>query len=189
MDDHSSWTPSIHADFVFIPGLQTPSEQAGALYPGDIPSEQARRYETEAEENDVDMHTVYLTHDIYSVAILAGAGYCTSTGNKFWIFFLAIICFVAQSGSLILAVLDMQPDASSIICCTRLLDHPVNVSENVRIGQWLAVGFSIFSLENIICVDTLAFINAIVSLFCYPQYQARTITSRLNEPAFPFNTE
>ena len=189
MDGHSSCTPSIYADFVFRPGLQTPFEQPGPPYPGDIPSEQSRRYEAEAEENDMDMHTVYLTHDIYSVAILAGAGYCKSTGAKLWIFFLAIICFVAQFGSLILAVLDLQPDDSSLICCTRLLGHPVNVSENVRIGQWLAFGFSIFSLENIICVDTLAFINAIVSLFCYPTYQARPIASRLYEPTFPSNTE
>jgi len=45
------------------------------------------------------------------------------------------------------------------------------VPATVRAGQWLAVIFSIFSLENIICIDTLAFLNAIISRALYPHYQ------------------
>ena len=115
------------------------------------------------EQEDDDFHTLYMTQDVYSMAIFAGAGYCGSELAMLWIFFVTLVCFGAQVGSLILAIVDLQPDDTSLICCTRLLGHPVNVSVTVRAGQWLAVMFSIFSLENIICIDTLAFINAIVS--------------------------
>ena len=115
------------------------------------------------EQEDEDFHTIYMTQDVYSMAIFAGAGYCGSELAMLWIFFVTLVCFGAQVGSLILAIADLQPDDTSLVCCTRLLGHPVNVSVTVRAGQWLAVMFSIFSLENIICIDTLAFINAIVS--------------------------
>lgn len=123
-----------------------------------------------AEEEAAEFHAIYMTPDIYSMAIFAGAGYCKSELAKLWILVIALACFVAQVGSLLLAIMDLQPD-SSRICCTKLLGHPVNVHGTVRAGQWLAVIFSIFSLENIICIDTLAFINTIISRALYPGYQ------------------
>lgn len=143
--------------------------RAGQLDPGPV----ARSTDIIEDDEDHDQMAVCLTQDIYSVAILAGAGFCPTAASKLWSFVLATVCFVAQSGSLVLAILDLQPDGSSLVCCTRLLGHPVNVSRNVRMGQWLAVGFSIFSLENIICMDTLAFINTLASLAFYPDYKVK----------------
>ena len=139
------------------------------------------------EQEDEDFHAIYLTQDIYSMAIFAGAGYCKSELAKVWIFGITLACFVAQVGSLLLAIVDLQPDDTSLVCCTRLLGHPVNVSVTVRAGQWLAVMFSIFSLENVICIDTLAFINALVfkvSIFQPPisTLPIQRLCDRMNDP-------
>jgi hypothetical protein len=63
---------------------------------------------------------------------------------------LCFFCFVVQIVSLAFAVQEQLSGGAGLICCTRLLDHPVNVSDTVRVGQWFALVFAVmFPCERI----------------------------------------
>jgi hypothetical protein len=96
-----------------------------------------------AEEEATEFHAIYMTPDIYSMAIFAGAGYCRSELAKLWIFVIALACFVAQVGSLFLAIIDLQPDDTSLICCTKLLGHPVSNSSSDSLSDSARVYFGL----------------------------------------------
>jgi hypothetical protein len=73
--------------------------------------------------------------------------------------FVTLATFTIQAASLAYCIIDKTGTNRSNNCCSTLLDSPVNVKTEVRLAQWFAVIYSLLSLENIICVDTLAYIN------------------------------
>jgi len=102
-----------------------------------------------SDEEYIATHTVSLTEDVYSVAILCSAGYCrvghsaTDCMSSIFIHFLTLATFTIQAASLIYCIIDKTESSRSINCCSTLIDHPVNVSLSVRLGQWCAVVYFI----------------------------------------------
>jgi hypothetical protein len=60
--------------------------------------------------------------------------------------FLCFFCFTVQIVSLAFAVQELSEawlPSGGLTCCSRILDHPVNVSDEVRVGQWFALVFAV----------------------------------------------
>jgi hypothetical protein len=60
--------------------------------------------------------------------------------------FLCFFCFTVQIVSLAFAVQELSEEwlpSGGLTCCSRILDHPVNVSDEVRVGQWFALVFAV----------------------------------------------
>jgi hypothetical protein len=118
----------------------------------------------DAEEYTAN-HTVGLTGDVYSMSILCNAGYCSSGNSRedmvtlLYVNLVTLATFIIQAASLAYCIIDKTGTNRSNNCCSTLLDSPVNVKTEVRLAQWFAVIYSLLSLENILCVDTLAYIN------------------------------
>ena len=82
--------------------------------------------------------------DCYSMVILAATSMGYGSRAFFVSLLLCLFCFLVQLLSLVFAILELWAGyEAGPICCARLLDHPVNVSLNVRLGQWFALVFSI----------------------------------------------
>ena len=101
------------------------------------------------DEEYIETHTVTLTQDVYSMAMLCSAGYCR-TGHSaadsmtsIYIHFLTLVTFTIQAASLVYCISDKTDSTRSINCCSTLIDHPVNVNLFVRLGQWCAVVYFI----------------------------------------------
>jgi hypothetical protein len=102
-----------------------------------------------SDEEYIETHTVTLTEDVYSMAMLCSAGYCrtghsaTDSMSSIYIHFLTLVTFTIQAASLIYCIIDKTESSRSINCCSTLMDHPVNVNLFVRLGQWCAVFYCI----------------------------------------------
>ena len=98
-----------------------------------------------SDEEYIETHTVTLTEDVYSMAMLCSAGYCRTghsaadSMSSIYIHFLTLVTFTIQAASLIYCIIDKTESSRSINCCSTLMDHPVNVNLFVRLGQWCAV--------------------------------------------------
>ena len=98
-----------------------------------------------SDEEYIETHTVTLTEDVYSMAMICSAGYCrtgdsaTDCMSSIYIHFLTLVTFTIQAASLIYCIIDKTESSRSINCCSTLMDHPVNVNLFVRLGQWCAV--------------------------------------------------
>ena len=76
---------------------------------------------------------------------------------------LCSFCFVVQIVSLAFAVQELSEEwlpSGGLICCSRILDHPVNVSDQVRVGQWFALVFAVLfpcerALSQSLCTSVI----------------------------------
>jgi hypothetical protein len=104
-----------------------------------------------SDEEYIETHTVTLTEDVYSMAMLCSAGYCrtghsaTDSMSSIYIHFLTLVTFTIQAASLIYCIIDKTESSRSINCCSTLMDHPVNVNLFVRLGQWCA---AVYFIQN-----------------------------------------
>ena len=80
------------------------------------------------------------------MVILSATGYGYFSTQFAICMLLCFFCISVQVVSLAFAVLELA-DAwlpiSGSECCSRILDHPVNVEDLVRVGQWFALVFAV----------------------------------------------
>jgi hypothetical protein len=86
------------------------------------------------------------------MVILAANGYGYFSKHFAASLVLCCFCNTVQIVSLAFSVRELSeawlPSAGSE-CCSRILEHPVNVSDEVRVGQWFALIFAVlFSCER-----------------------------------------